>query len=94
MAYYTPHAIPAALTYYWRMKMPETTCFTALVSHFLQDIAQVLQVEIKVEEHKVAKIAYATRNSFGLFSKDFARRHGLQLHGFTSTWFLLDIAFY
>ncbi|KAM0061707.1 putative ABC-type phosphate transporter [Helianthus debilis subsp. tardiflorus] len=65
MAYYTHRAIPAALTYYWHMKMPETACFTALVSHFLQDITQVLQGEIKAEEHKVAKIAYATRNSFG-----------------------------
>jgi len=34
------------------------------------------------------------RNSFGLFSKAFLRRHGLHLLGTTSTWFLLDIAFY
>lgn len=31
---------------------------------------------------------------YGLFSKDFAKKHGLQLLGTTSTWFLLDIAFY
>jgi PHS family inorganic phosphate transporter-like MFS transporter len=29
-----------------------------------------------------------------LFSGEFARRHGLQLLGTTTTWFLLDIAFY
>ncbi|CAN6551819.1 unnamed protein product [Malus baccata var. baccata] len=33
-------------------------------------------------------------NDFGLFSKEFLRRHGLHLLGTTSTWFLLDIAFY
>jgi PHS family inorganic phosphate transporter-like MFS transporter len=31
---------------------------------------------------------------YGLFSMQFAKRHGLQLLGTTSTWFLLDIAFY
>ncbi|KAJ0609838.1 putative ABC-type phosphate transporter [Helianthus annuus] len=91
-------AIPAALTYYWRMKMPETARYTALVAknakQAAQDMARVLQVEIEPEEQKVEKIAHDTRNSFGLFSKEFARRHGLHLLGTTSTWFLLDIAFY
>ncbi|KAF5758941.1 hypothetical protein HanRHA438_Chr16g0747751 [Helianthus annuus] len=66
MAYYKHRAIPAALTYYWRMKMPEIACFTALVAknakQATQDMAQVLQVEIKSKEHKVDKIAYTTRN--------------------------------
>ncbi|PWA69444.1 phosphate transporter 1 [Artemisia annua] len=94
-------AIPAALTYYWRMKMPETARYTALVAknakQAAQDMAKVLQVEIEAEEHKVEKIAADKSNSFGLFSREFLRRHGLHgLHllGTTSTWFLLDIAFY
>ncbi|KAI3756715.1 hypothetical protein L1987_56537 [Smallanthus sonchifolius] len=91
-------AIPAALTYYWRMKMPETARYTALVAknakQAAQDMARVLQVEIEAEEQKVEKIVHDSRNSYGLFSKEFARRHGLHLLGTTSTWFLLDIAFY
>ena len=34
------------------------------------------------------------RNSFGLFWKEFLRRHGLHLLGTASTWFLLDISYY
>ncbi|KAL5225766.1 hypothetical protein ABZP36_012405 [Zizania latifolia] len=33
-------------------------------------------------------------NEWGLFSPQFMRRHGLHLVATTSTWFLLDIAFY
>ncbi|KAD4178180.1 hypothetical protein R6Q59_021732 [Mikania micrantha] len=91
-------AIPAALTYYWRMKMPETARYTALVAknakQAAQDMARVLQVEIDPEEQKVEKLTHDAGNSFGLFSKQFLRRHGLHLLGTTSTWFLLDIAFY
>ncbi|KAI3804297.1 hypothetical protein L1987_25730 [Smallanthus sonchifolius] len=91
-------AIPAALTYYWRMKMPETARYTALVAknakQAAQDMARVLQVEIEAEEQKVEKIVHDTRNSYGLFSKEFLRRHGLHLLGTTTTWFFLDIAFY
>ncbi|CAH1412382.1 unnamed protein product [Lactuca virosa] len=91
-------AIPAGLTYYWRMKMPETARYTALVAknakQAASDMARVLQVDIEAEEQKVETITQDKRNSFGLFSKAFLRRHGLHLLGTTSTWFLLDIAFY
>lgn len=91
-------AIPAALTYYWRMKMPETARYTALVAKNAKqaavDMSKVLQVEIEAEEDKVAKLTEVKSNSFGLFSKEFAKRHGLHLFGTASTWFLLDIAFY
>jgi PHS family inorganic phosphate transporter-like MFS transporter len=87
-------ALPAVLTYYWRMKMPETARYTALVAknakQAASDMSKVLQVDIEAEPQKV-------RNSptgFGLFSAEFLRRHGLHLLGTTSTWFLLDIAFY
>uniref|UniRef100_A0A7N0V865 Major facilitator superfamily (MFS) profile domain-containing protein n=1 Tax=Kalanchoe fedtschenkoi TaxID=63787 RepID=A0A7N0V865_KALFE len=91
-------ALPAALTYYWRMKMPETARYTALVAKNAKqaaaDMSKVLQVEVKAEEEKIEIMAQDKANSFGLFSKQFVRRHGLHLLGTTSTWFLLDIAFY
>ncbi|KAF8388224.1 hypothetical protein HHK36_026890 [Tetracentron sinense] len=91
-------ALPAALTYYWRMKMPETARYTALVAknakQAASDMSKVLQVEIEAEQEKIEQLGQEPANSFGLFSKQFLRRHGLHLLGTTSTWFLLDIAFY
>ncbi|KAM1032010.1 hypothetical protein ACFX2C_035727 [Malus domestica] len=87
-------AIPAAMTYYWRMKMPETARYTALVAknakQAASDMSTVLQVEIEAEPQK----AEPTANAFAMYSKEFMHRHGLHLLGTTSTWFLLDIAFY
>jgi PHS family inorganic phosphate transporter-like MFS transporter len=87
-------ALPAVLTYYWRMKMPETARYTALVAknakQAASDMSKVLQVDIEAEQ----KIFESSSSGFGLFSREFARRHGLHLLGTTSTWFLLDIAFY
>ncbi|KAI5315782.1 hypothetical protein L3X38_044958 [Prunus dulcis] len=87
-------ALPAALTYYSRSKMPETARYTALVANNVKqatsDMAKVLQVDIEAEPVKPQEPA----KSFGLFSTEFMRRHGLHLLGTTSTWFLLDIAFY
>ncbi|CAM8982215.1 unnamed protein product [Rhodiola kirilowii] len=91
-------AIPAAMTYYWRMKMPETARYTALVAKNTElaaaDMSRVLQVEIQPEEFVLETLTKQKSNTFGLFSRPFARRHGLHLLGTTSTWFLLDIAFY
>ncbi|KAK1412617.1 hypothetical protein QVD17_34007 [Tagetes erecta] len=91
-------AVPAGLTYYWRMKMPETARYTALVAKNAEkaakDMARVMQVDIEAEQGKVIEITERDRNSFGLFSKEFLQRHGLHLLGTTTTWFLLDIAFY
>ncbi|EFJ36431.1 hypothetical protein SELMODRAFT_78488 [Selaginella moellendorffii] len=87
-------ALPAAATFYSRMKMPETARYTALVEGNLKqaakDMSKVLEVEVGAE---AAKIQGAT-NKYGLFTRAFARRHGLQLLGTTTTWFFLDIAFY
>ncbi|KAG8373168.1 hypothetical protein BUALT_Bualt12G0143000 [Buddleja alternifolia] len=89
-------ALPAALTYYWRMKMPETARYTALVAknakQAASDMSKVLQVELEPEQEKVH--TQDKGNDFGLFTKEFLRRHGLHLLGTTTTWFLLDIAFY
>lgn len=91
-------ALPAALTYYWRMRMPETARYTALVAKNAKqaaaDMSKVLQVELEAEEDKLEKLSHRDSNSFGLFSREFLKRHGLHLFGTTSTWFLLDIAFY
>ncbi|XP_076960969.1 inorganic phosphate transporter 1-4-like [Bidens hawaiensis] len=91
-------AVPAILTYYWRMKMPETARFTALVAkntnQAAADMSKVMQMEIKDKQSKVDQVVGKPSNSFGLFSKEFLKRHGLHLLGTTSTWFLLDIAYY
>ncbi|CBI23636.3 unnamed protein product, partial [Vitis vinifera] len=70
-------AAPAALTYYWRMKMPETARYTALVAKNARkaaaDMSKVLQVDIEAEETKVENtwflldIAFYSQN---LFQKD------------------------
>lgn len=90
-------ALPAALTYYWRMKMPETARYTALVAknakQAASDMSKVLQVDFQPEQEKLEHIVQE-KNSFGLCSREFLHRHGLHLLGTTSTWFLLDIAFY
>ncbi|CAN6299244.1 unnamed protein product [Urochloa humidicola] len=91
-------ALPALLTYYWRMKMPETARYTALVAKNAKqaaaDMSKVLNTEIVDEQEKLDEMVTSSANSFGLFSREFARRHGLHLLGTASTWFLLDIAFY
>ena len=88
-------AVPASLTYYWRAKMPETARYTALVAknagRAAADMEKVLQVKIEDESETRAVEVTAP---FGLFSAEFARRHGLHLLGTATTWFLLDIAFY
>ncbi|XVF21591.1 hypothetical protein REPUB_Repub12eG0102900 [Reevesia pubescens] len=90
-------ALPAALTYYWRMKMPETARYTALVAknakQAASDMSKVLQMDIEAEPQKIEQLE-REKAKFGLFSKDFAKRHGIHLIGTTTTWFLLDIAFY
>ncbi|KAH7430178.1 hypothetical protein KP509_09G087100 [Ceratopteris richardii] len=89
-------AVPAALTYYWRMKMPETARYTALVAgnakQAAADMNSVLAVNVEAEQHKVDEIVRA--ESYGLFTEQFLKRHGTHLLGTTSTWFLLDVAFY
>ncbi|KMT16628.1 hypothetical protein BVRB_3g049140 [Beta vulgaris subsp. vulgaris] len=91
-------AFPAGLTYYYRMQMPETARYTALVAQNAKqaaaDMSKVLQVTIDSEEDKIADIGKDSKKQFGLFTKEFARVYGMRLIGTTTTWFLLDIAFY
>lgn len=91
-------AVPAALTYYWRMKMPETARYTALVEGNQKkaavDMAKVLDTDINVATSAYPAPVSPEASTYGLFSKEFVQKHGLHLLGTTSTWFLLDIAFY
>ncbi|GAB4843129.1 Low affinity inorganic phosphate transporter 1 [Ancistrocladus abbreviatus] len=90
-------AFPAALTYYWRMQMPETARYTALIvknaKKAAEDMSKVLQVEIIAEQEEVDKLVDDPQ-TFGLFTWQFVRLYGFRLLGTTSTWLLLDIAFY
>ncbi|KAK1392257.1 Inorganic phosphate transporter PT4 [Heracleum sosnowskyi] len=89
-------AVPAGLTYYWRMKMPETGRYTAIIQgnakQAAADMGRVLEIDIQAEPDKLSD--YKAANSYSLFSREFLQRHGLHLLGTTTTWFLLDIAFY
>lgn len=89
-------ALPALLTYYWRMKMPETGRYTAIIEGNAKqaaiDMGQVLEIEIQAEQDKLAQ--FKSLNDYPLLSREFFRRHGKHLIGTTTTWFLLDIAFY
>ncbi|KAG5544516.1 hypothetical protein RHGRI_017067 [Rhododendron griersonianum] len=92
-------SLPAVLTYYYRCKMPETPRYTALVAKngekACRDMSKVLDIEmVKSEKLEENRTDGKANNTFGLFSKQFVRRHGLHLLGTTTTWFLLDIAYY
>jgi PHS family inorganic phosphate transporter-like MFS transporter len=91
-------AVPAAMTYYWRLKMPETARYTALVEgdhkKAAADMAKVLEQDISYEESNTKLPEVNPNSSYEFFSREFLRRHGLHLLGTSSTWFLLDIAFY
>lgn len=66
-------AFPALLTYYWRMKMPETTRYTALVAKNAKqaaaDMSKVLQVNLESEPEKLQQ---KKGNEFGLFRHGFS----------------------
>ncbi|KAJ1695856.1 hypothetical protein LUZ63_012554 [Rhynchospora breviuscula] len=89
-------ALPALITFYWRMKMPETARYTALVSkntkQAASDMSKVLQVEIVEDIEKVED--FTGGKEFGLFSREFLLRHGMHLLGTAMCWFVLDIAYY
>ncbi|GLJ22743.1 hypothetical protein SUGI_0428460 [Cryptomeria japonica] len=89
--------VPAGVTFYWRMKVPETPRFTALVARDVDkaaaDMSKIMGISINEYEADVSRIR-TRRPSFGLFSKAFMKSHGKHLVGTMSCWFFLDIAFY
>ncbi|GLJ22765.1 hypothetical protein SUGI_0428770 [Cryptomeria japonica] len=90
-------AVPAGFTYYWRMKMPETARYTALVANDPRqaavDLSTVLNLNIEEDESDDSG-TQSLRPQFGLFSMAFVKRHGLELLGTATTWFFVDIASY
>ncbi|XVE81832.1 hypothetical protein DITRI_Ditri15bG0097600 [Diplodiscus trichospermus] len=92
-------AFPAAFTYFWLKTVPETACYTALVKgdadQAAADMSKLLHSDIEAEDQEnVKKLTENHKSSFGLFSKEFLKRHGPHLLVTSSTWFLLNIAFY
>ncbi|XP_031286390.1 probable inorganic phosphate transporter 1-9 isoform X1 [Pistacia vera] len=89
-------SIPAALTYYWRMLMPETARYTALVEQnalqAAKDMEKVLQVSMSQITEEVP--LEPRPPSYPLLSKKFLRHHGRDLFASSTSWFLLDIVFY
>jgi len=87
-------ALPAAATFYYRMKMPETARYTALIEGNTKqaavDMGKVLKVQIAAD----SVAAVQPEAQYKLFSPEFMRRHGVHLLGTTTCWFFLDIAFY
>ncbi|KAI3696024.1 hypothetical protein L1987_79033 [Smallanthus sonchifolius] len=96
-------AIPASMTYYWRMKMPETARFTALVDRntlqAAKDMEKVLNVSLSsiqedIEMMNTPNTRVALSNTYSFFSREFLRRHGRDLFAASFNWFLVDIVFY
>ncbi|CAK7345981.1 unnamed protein product [Dovyalis caffra] len=91
-------AVPAGFTYYWRMMMPESARYTALVENNVQqaaiDMEKVLDVSIsQIAEDSPIELPQ-NPPSYPLFSMQFLRRHGIDLFSSATNWLLLDIAFY
>ncbi|CAN6180152.1 unnamed protein product [Urochloa humidicola] len=93
-------AIPACLTYYWRMCMPETARYTALVAgdaaKAARDMSKVLDVDaadITGEPDNKVQIL-TSGNKYGVLSRRFARRHGAHLAGAAGSWFVLGAVVY
>ncbi|OVA08703.1 General substrate transporter [Macleaya cordata] len=89
-------AVPASMTYYWRMKMPETARYAALVEQNIpQAIHESRNDEIREElDVAVPMPSPSSSSSYGLISKEFFWRHGRDLFACGSAWFLVDVVFY
>ncbi|CAM6089163.1 unnamed protein product [Calypogeia fissa] len=98
-------AIPAAATFYYRMRMPETARYTALVTGNAEKATSDMSKVLKVSALELSETVDSTvitiygdsssRNQdYKLFSREFVRRHGLELLGTATTWFLLDVFYY
>ncbi|KAM5573963.1 hypothetical protein ABKV19_013471 [Rosa sericea] len=94
-------AIPAAMTYYWRMMMPETARYTALVElnvvQAAKDMEKVLAVSLsQIAEDKpdLLSVGQNPASLYPFFSKEFLRLHGRDLFSCAANWFLVDVVFY
>ncbi|KAJ0255949.1 hypothetical protein HA466_0089850 [Hirschfeldia incana] len=94
-------AIPAALTFYWRMRMPETARYTALVKNDaiqaekdMQKVMSVCRVSQIEEDSSSETLPSSTSSSYKLFSRRFFSLHGRDLFAASANWFLVDVVFY
>ncbi|KAJ4962478.1 hypothetical protein NE237_022417 [Protea cynaroides] len=90
-------ALPAAMTYYWRVMMPETARYTALVEQNIRqavkDMEKVLDVSMNEMNEDIDQIL-PDPPSYGFFSMRFLHRHGRDLFACAMSWFLIDVVFY
>ncbi|KAL3698083.1 hypothetical protein R1sor_012159 [Riccia sorocarpa] len=91
-------AIPAAATYYYRNRLPETARYTILIAKNTKkaatDMEKVLGVHFETCHESEAAENSADSTEYGLFSREFARCHGSKLVGCAVAWFMLGVAFY
>ena len=82
-------AVPAALTMYSRMMMPETPRFTLTVQG---NVAKATADVAKVTKTEVGHVEVAPRQRMS--SRQFVRQWWKPLLGCCVSWFMLDVAFY
>ncbi|XP_057468659.1 probable inorganic phosphate transporter 1-9 [Actinidia eriantha] len=90
-------AIPAAMTFYWRMMMPESARYTALVEQNVLQAAKNMEKVLDVSLSQIAEdveFPPSPPPSYPLLSREFFRRHGRDLFSCAASWFLVDIVFY
>ncbi|CAH8294857.1 unnamed protein product [Eruca vesicaria subsp. sativa] len=95
-------AIPAALTFYWRMLMPETARYTALVENnatqATKDMQRVMSVTmmppLPEDASSPTQQQPPSSSSYKLFSRRFFSLHGRDLFAASANWFLVDVVFY
>ncbi|KAF7850951.1 hypothetical protein BT93_L4860 [Corymbia citriodora subsp. variegata] len=88
--------VPAMITFYWRMMMPETARYTALVEKNVLQATQDMERVLEMSHSQIAEghPLQPSQSSYPLFSKQFLRHHGRNLLACSAAWFLLDIVFY
>ncbi|CAL5383315.1 unnamed protein product [Camellia sinensis] len=91
-------AIPAAMTFCWRMIMPEIARYTALVEQNVLQAAKNMRKVLDVSLSQIAEDSEFPPNPpppfYPFFSKEFFHRHGRDLFSCAAAWFLVDIVFY
>ncbi|CAN6896446.1 unnamed protein product, partial [Brassica oleracea var. botrytis] len=95
-------ALPAALTFYWRMLMPETARYTALVENNIvqaaKDMERVMSITDDISDETTTETPPPPPPplppSYTLFSLRFLRLHGRDLFAASVNWFLVDVVFY
>jgi PHS family inorganic phosphate transporter-like MFS transporter len=87
-------AIPATATFYYRLRMPETARYTALVERNNKqaalDMAKVLDTDFKAVDVEPER----STEQYALGSAKFWRLHGLHLIGTCGCWFIIDVSYY